>query len=220
MIDQYKVILQQLIKDFKKIKFNDVYGVMGEWVDRSSVSICQTWFSRCSNLIENITSTNSYYCREAERIIKNSKRRGGIYRNEVEMLKGHLEALYSDIEDGLLAKLEYKISAQDFLNFFDHAKSYLKQQKKVEASVISSSIFEDTIRKIGKKNGIEYTKLDRIIDELTKAEIITGTEAKKLKYFAGIRNDALHADWDKITLNDVKDLVAGTENVIENYLEG
>jgi len=148
-----------------------------------------------------------------------SKRQGGIHRNEIQMLIGHLKALLQDIENGLLTNIEYKISAKSFLDFFDHAKTYLKQNKKMEASVIASSVFEDTIRKIGRKNCLEFPKLDRLIDELTKSGIITTTELKKYKYFAGIRNDAMHANWDKFTLDDVKDLILGVEISIEKYLE-
>jgi hypothetical protein len=100
-------------------------------------------------------------------------------------------------------------TAKSYLDFFDHAKYYLKQNKKMEASVIASSVFEDTIRKVGRKNALEFPKLDRLIDELKKDDIISLTEMKKYKYYAGIRNEALHANWDNIALDDVNDLIHG-----------
>lgn len=215
IIDGYKKFLKNLIEEFKTINADK----MGLFVSSDDVLRCQIIFSRSINLIENITSENSYYYREAERIINGSKRVGGIGRNDIKMFVGHLTALLQDIEDGILTNIEYKISAKNFLDFFDHAKFYLKEGKKMEASVIASSVFEDTIRKIGKKNSLEFPKLDRLIDELMKAEKITSTEMKKYKYFAGIRNEAMHANWDKITLDDVRDLINGVELTIEMYLE-
>ena len=215
MVEIYKNFLKTLIKEFDNIE----YGKSPVFVDSKSVSLCQILFSRSANLIENVTSSESFYAREAERIIAGSKRQGGIHRGEIQMLIGHLKALLQDIEDGLLTNIEYKISAQRFLDFFDHAKTYLTQNKKMEASVIASSVFEDTIRKIAKKNDIDFPKLDRLIDELKKAEVISATEAKKYKYYAGIRNEAMHANWDKFTVDEVKDLINGVENSIENYLE-
>lgn len=215
MIDGYKILLTNVIAEFNNVEFRK----SSVFVAPESVSLCQILFSRSANLIENITSIDSFYYREAERIIMGSKRQGGIHRNEIQMLKGHLNALLQDIEDGLLTNIEYRISAKSFLDFFDHAKAYLKQNKKMEASVIASSVFEDTIRKIGRKNSLEFPKLDRLIDELTKSEIITSTDMKKYKYFAGIRNEAMHANWDKFSLDDVKDLIIGVEISIEKYLE-
>jgi uncharacterized protein YutE (UPF0331/DUF86 family) len=215
MLDKYIEILKKLINEFEGISVDS----RGLFVIGDDLLICQQLFSKSVNLIENITSTYSYYSQEAERIIIGSKRVGGLHKNAIKMLRGHLQALLSDIEDGLLTNLEYKITAQSFLNFFEHAKSYLKQNKKMESSVIASSVFEDTIRKIGKKSGLEYEKLDRLIDELKKLQVISSTEMKKFKYFAGIRNEAMHANWDKFTIEEVEDLINGTEQTIEKYLE-
>jgi len=207
MFYRYKELLTDLITDFASIRIRE----SSVFVAPESVLKCQILFARSANLIENITSKDSFYYREAERIIFGSKRQGGIHKNEIQMIIGHLEALLKDLENGLLTNIEYRISAKSFLDFFDHAKAYLKQNKKMEASVIASSVFEDTIRKIGKKYCLEFPKLDRLIDELKKSEII--------KYFAGIRNEAMHANWDKISLDDFEDLIRGIEKSIEKYLE-
>ena len=215
MVEIYIKFLKTLIKEFDNIE----YSKSGVFVAPKSVSLCQILFSRSANLIDNVTSSESFYAREVERIIAGSKRQGGIHKGEMQMLIGHLNALLQDIEDGLLSNIEYKISAQRFLDFFDHAKSYLSQNKKMEASVIASSVFEDTIRKIAKKNNIDFPKLDRLIDELKKSEIISATEVKKYKYYAGIRNEAMHASWDNFTIDEVKDLINGVESSIEKHLE-
>lgn len=215
MIDIYRKILFDLIREFDALNLDN----KGAFVGSEQALICQKLFSRSVNIIENITSHDSYYCREAERIVMGSKRVGGIFKTDVNALKGHLQALFSDIEEGLLTNLEYKISAQSFIDFFDHAKYYLSQNKKMEASVIASSVFESTIRKIGKKNGLQFEKLDRLIDELKKSSLITATEMKKYKYFSGVRNEALHSNWDKFTIDEVNDLINGTEILIEKHLE-
>jgi len=215
MINRYKELLTDLISSFDSIRIRE----LSVFVVPECVLNCQILFSRSANLIENITSRDSFYYREAERIISGSKRQGGIHKNEIQMLIGHLKALLKDLENGLLTNIEYRITAKSYFDFFDHAKAYLKQNKKMEASVIASSVFEDTIRKIGRKFSLEFSKLDRLIDELKKSEIITATEMKKYKYFAGIRNEAMHANWDKISLDDVEDLIRGTEKSIEKYLE-
>ena len=121
MISNYKEILTKILQEFDEIEFTS----SSSFVDRENVLICQRLFSRSANLIENITTNDSYYYREAERIIQGSKRVGRINKYKIKMLKGHLQALLADIEEGLLTNLEYKITALSLLNFFDHARSYL-----------------------------------------------------------------------------------------------
>ncbi len=62
-------------------------------------------------------------------------------------------------------------------------------------------------------------KLDSTISALQTNNVISSLEAKKLRYYAGIRNKALHADWDEFALDDVKDLIQGISKLIENYLK-
>ncbi|AJG19095.1 hypothetical protein RR42_m1698 [Cupriavidus basilensis] len=49
-----------------------------------------------------------------------------------------------------------------------------------------------------------------------KKGTITPVKAKRWKAHAAVRNEALHAQWDKIELRDVGDLIRGTREIIED----
>ena len=110
-----------------------------------------------------------------------------------------------------------ELSAEDFSEFLSHARYYHGEGKKVEAAVIASAIFEDTIKRLGRAHGLtDLTKLEGTINALKATGAFSSVEAKRLKYFAGIRNSALHASWDEFDLAAVGDLIAGVEHLIKD----
>lgn len=181
---------------------------------------CEYWFNKIMTLVQQITAIDSFFYNEAQRIIEGSKRQGGIFCNNVQMMFGFLRHLHEAIDKDQLTKIENEITAADFNNFLEHAIYYCDRNKKVESSVIASAILEDSIKKVAIRNGITKTsKLDSTISALQTNNVISSLQAKKLRYYAGIRNKALHADWDEFALDDVKDLIQGISKLIENYLK-
>jgi hypothetical protein len=210
--NEYLQRIQKLLKVPDSFKYDLLLSI-------ESSADCQYWFSSIMTMIQSITDIDDYFYNEALHIIKNSKRQGGISPNEIEMMKGFLRQIYDAIDNNLLLKIKNKITVQDFSDFLEHAKDYAKDNKKIEASIIASAIFEDTIKKIALKNGISIIeKLDSLINALKTKGIISTTEAKKFKYFSGVRNSALHASWDEFTIQDINNLITGDEILFKDYL--
>jgi hypothetical protein len=189
------------------------------FVHPDSIKDCQYWFSHVITLIQEINSLDTYFYDEAVSIIRGSKRQGGIFWQDIEMMKGFLQQFLDAVDGGLLLKIRDEITADDYHNFLDHAKHYCNIDKKIEASVIVSAVFEDSIKKMATKNGIKKIEsLESSINFLKSSGIISSNEAKKYKYFAGLRNSALHAAWDEFELKDISDFINGTETIIKEYV--
>jgi len=60
MLDTYKKILIDLIKEFDELNLDN----RGAFLGSEQALICQKLFSRSVNIIENITSLYSYYFKE------------------------------------------------------------------------------------------------------------------------------------------------------------
>jgi uncharacterized protein YutE (UPF0331/DUF86 family) len=133
---------------------------------------------------------------------------------------GLLASTREEYEHGLLGKIEYIVAAATFDDFLDHATSYHKANKKIEASVMASAVLEDTVKKIAAKAGLSVsgTSLEPLIDELVKSGTFTPVKAKRVKAFAAVRNHALHAEWDRFDIRDVGELIAGTRELLETFL--
>jgi uncharacterized protein YutE (UPF0331/DUF86 family) len=201
------------------IQSSDQFISDDHFVERSLISECQFWFSEVITWIRRSVGSDSFYCEEAVRIQGNSKRQGGIYIDDVRMMIGHLRQFRSAVYDDLLSGLHASISASDFDDFLDHAQEYHRLNRKIESSVIVSAVLEDSIKRIARTRGLKPSrKLEETLNALKSAGVFSANETKKLKYFSGIRNSALHADWDDFDLGDVGNIIAGVRDIIDAHL--
>jgi hypothetical protein len=51
-----------------------------------------------------------------------------------------------------------------------------------------------------------------------QAGVLTQVKAKRVRSFAGVRNHALHAEWDKFDISDVGAMIKGIRELIEEFL--
>ena len=121
---------------------------------------------------------------------------------------------------GLLKKIEYIVVATAFDDFLDHAETFHKANMAREAGVLAAVVLEDVIKRIAEKNGVSPSgqSLEPLVDVLVKAQVFTPVKAKRIKAYVGVRNPALHAEWDKFDIRDAGDLITGTRDLIEHYL--
>ena len=188
--------------------------------DRSFISPesngdAQYWLSGTVATLEGFLPVSSFHFTEAVRLAERSHRQGGIIRSDVNALLGHLRFLRDAVDKGELSSLQNELSAADFAEFLQHARQYLAEEKKVEASVIAAAVFEDTVKRLGRAFAIEdLSKLDATINALKSKGAVTSVEAKQLRYLAGVRNAALHASWDEFELDAVSDLIDGVDRLL------
>lgn len=177
----------------------------------------QKWILSVCNLISIIVPKNNLFYIESQKLLSDKNLNDLIPYHVTERLTGLLESFRDELQLGLLKNLEYMIMATTFDDFLDHAEHFHKGGKQQESAVLVSVVFEDTLRKIAKKNSMEEKgiSLETIIDELAKINVITPVKAKRIKGFGAVRNKALHAQWSEFDLRDVGDLIRGTKELIE-----
>ena len=123
--------------------------------------------------------------------------------------RGVLLNIREEIEQGLLGSFASGIQASIFDDFLDHGKAFLDADRKNEAGAIAGIVFEDTIRKLCLKHGIEDVdkELDTLISALARANVLNGLEAKRSRVCAHLRNQAAHAKWDQFDASAVKEVI-------------
>ena len=60
--------------------------------------------------------------------------------------------------------------------------------------------------------------LDTVITTLDQKDVITSIVAKRCRRPAGVRNGALHAQWDTVTLDDVDTVLRPTRELLSSHL--
>lgn len=145
----------------------------------------QKWILSVCNLISVSVPQHNLFYIESQKLLSNENLNDNVPYHVTERLTGLLESFRDELQQGLLKKLEYIVMATTFDEFLDHAEHFHKGGKQQESSVLASVVFEDTIRKIAKKNSIEEKgmSLETIIDELAKINVITPVKAKRIKGF-------------------------------------
>lgn len=93
----------------RHVSFDEKKEVLTSWVASESIGQCQLWFSKIMFFLGEFTPKDSFYYREAERIISGSKRVGGTFWDAVVMMKAHLQAIECVIDkDGIGADYNKK----------------------------------------------------------------------------------------------------------------
>jgi uncharacterized protein YutE (UPF0331/DUF86 family) len=174
--------------------------------------------SKIINFVDKISGIDRYYYNEAFSIIQNSKRNGGYCVMNIQQLIGHLKFIKDGLENNWLIKIRDEISGNEMINFLNYAYGFIKEGKKVESSIISTALLEDTVRKIGKKFLVEHKDLEQVINGLKRENIISKTDSNKWKYYSGLRNSALHANWDEFELDDIEKLTNDLRIIIDELI--
>lgn len=190
------------------------------YISEHNIPAFHAWLSSVANILEIASPSGSFFLNESHRIMTDDGMKRGIPTKVVSKMMGLLQSAQQEWAGGLLRRIEYILAAETFDNFLDHAAFYHKGDKKVEAAVLASAVLEDTVKKISLKNGLttKGQSLEALIDELSKVGAITPVKAKRIKAFSGIRNNALHAEFDDFDIKDVGEMIKGIRELIEDYL--
>lgn len=181
---------------------------------------CRAWITEALNIIELAVPTPSNaYRRQIEKIGEAAASR---YPRSVGSMAEILRALLRDIDAGLLVTLSSKIRAETFGDFLEHAEAYCKDRRHKEAGVIAGVVFEDTVRRICRDNGIsdKGQSLEDLINALAKLGKITRQQSKQAKVASHVRTKATHAQWDEFDLQGVSDTIQVTRRFLQEHLGG
>jgi len=122
---------------------------------------------------------------------------------------GFLRSLKQEVERGLVGNLRLEITGEVLGDFLLLAKSSLDggtEDGKNVSAVLTAAAFEDLIRRMGATFcGIQTRDdLQKIVVALKSAGVLVGAQFGTVQAQLQFRNDALHADWEKIDTVGVK----------------
>lgn len=180
----------------------------------------QSWVASAANAILQVAPPGSFYRAEIDRLTTHAQLISGIPTTVLEKVLGVLLSVRAEAQSGLLATLEYQVFATAFDDFLDHASEFHKSGRVKESAILVAAVLEDTVKRVAAKNGVASSglSLEPLIDELTKSQVFSAVKAKRMKSYAGVRNTALHAEWDKLDLKDIGNAIEGVRELLDGYL--
>ncbi len=189
--------------------------------DPTDMARCRAYVSGALATVEACCPPGHAYAREARAIAESAKTSEYVIHERALDFAELLKRLRADINDGLLIDLESAILAEAFDNFLDHAAAYEKANRKNEAGAIAGVVFEDTVRRISRKHQISEKgrSLEDLLNDLNKANVLTGTKTKRAKSAAHVRTKATHAQWDEFDMSDVKVTIELTRELLDSHMQ-
>ena len=175
----------------------------------------QKWASRVIAVLDSTFSRDSRYSQNFEVAYKNC--RG--YASEIEPLKGIFLGAKDDIDAGYLHSVETLLSGEFFGDFLVMAKKSLVEGHKDVAAVLASAALEDVLKKYARLHDLDVDDkvMQDVVNALKSKGLVTGPQKSLLDIMPKIRDYAMHANWEKITPQDVGSLIGYVEQFLLTY---
>ncbi len=142
---------------------------------------------------------------------------------------GILRALRDDYANGRILSVHERIRSDVFSDFLEIAEYLIEDEGlKDPAAVLAGGVLEEHLRKLCDKHGVPTTstdskgkthpkRLDALNGELGNQAVYSKNEQKQITAWAGIRNDAAHANFGSYTGEQVKLMIAGIRDFLNRH---
>ena len=144
-------------------------------------------------------------------------------RGATARLEGRLRSFRREVALDLVADLELQIGGEILAELLSLARAALAEGGDAGhtnvAAVLAAAAFEDAIRRLGERAGVEgRPKLSEVVAALKDAEVLAGADLRLAQNnHLTLRNDALHADWEKLGRPSVESLIAYVESLLAKH---
>jgi hypothetical protein len=137
-------------------------------------------------------------------------------RSDFNEMRGIFLAAKDDYEGGYLFQAESVLSGEIFSSFVIAAKHALEDAYKDVAAVLACAALEDALKRFARLNGlhVEDKDMTEVVNSLKSAGLVSGAQKTLLDTMPKIRNYAMHAEWAKITQQDVGSVIGFVEQFI------
>jgi hypothetical protein len=144
-----------------------------------------------------------------------------LYDTEVGL--GILRGFRQDVANGSLRRIEDLVSASVFSGLLAQAQYLLEQGYNAPAAGLAGAVLERELRALCERRGFTVRSgdgLSALNQKLVSAvpPAYNSIKAKKIEVWTKIRNDADHGHFESLNEQDVRDMIAGVENLLGDLL--
>lgn len=138
------------------------------------------------------------------------------FQTKVDSLKGIFRAAKSDFEAGLSNSISTLVSGEIYGDFIGLAKRALTEGSKDVAAVLACAALEDALKRYALRNDLDVSEksMQEVVSALKSKGIVSGAQKSLLDTMPKIRDYAMHANWDKITNQDVGSVIGFVEQLL------
>ena len=188
------------------------------------------WISNIENLLAEVLPEKTHVRQEIADMRKLLRQRSPLRPNVYAEAKGLLLATKEGFESDLFDSFHREISntiSMDYLQLAEDVfsdKSCKYSSSHIPAAVLAGVTLERYLRglcgytkppiSIVKRNG-KHKCMNEMIDDLRRQDVVNETDAKQLRVWAGMRNDAAHGNVENLDRYDVEQMINGVRHFLE-----
>jgi hypothetical protein len=127
----------------------------------------------------------------------------------LDQMRGVFGAAKSDYKGGYLFQVERALSGELFGDFVVVADRALSEGFKDVAAVLACAALEDALKRYAAAHGLDVDgrSMTEVVNALKSASLVSGPQKLLLESMPRVRDAAMHADWNKITAQDVGSVI-------------
>jgi hypothetical protein len=136
--------------------------------------------------------------------------------SEVDQLRGIFRAAKADYVGGYMFKMQALISGEIYGDFVTLAKGTLAEGAKDVAAVLACAALEDALKRFALLNDLDVfdKSMQEVVHALKTKGLVGGAQKTLLDTMPKIRDYAMHANWSKITREDVGSVIGFVEQLL------
>ena len=137
-------------------------------------------------------------------------------RYQVDALKGIFGAAKADYDGGYTFTMQALISGEIYGDFVVLSKGALAEGAKDVAAVLACAALEDALKRLALLNNLDVSNksMQDVVKALKAKGLVGGAQKTLLDTMPKIRDYATHANWNKITPQDVGSVIGFVEQLL------
>lgn len=212
-----QVRFKELEDAIKSVQIVTSPGRFGEGQKHVESSSWQKWSTSVLSLLKTVFGTDSPHLRNFMKVYDQTKPYTPL--NVFHAAQGVFHAAKEDYEGGYVFSLETAISGEVFGDFIALAKQSLADGYKDVAAVLACAALEDTLKRYALTQHLSVGNKDmkKVVDALKSKGLVSGAQKTLLDTMPKIRDYAMHANWGKITAEDVGSVIGFVEQFLISH---
>lgn len=178
----------------------------------------QQWTSSVQHLIQCVFGEMSSHYRN----FTSAYEKCNGWQGEVNAMKGIFRAAMADYKGGYIFSYQAIIAGEVYGDFIILAKNALAEGFKDVAAVLACAALEDALKRFAQLNELEVSEkvMQEVVSALKSKGLVGGAQKSLLDAMPKIRDYAMHANWEKITQQDVGSVIGFVEQLLLNKFSG
>lgn len=134
--------------------------------------------------------------------------------------KGVLVGTIEILKKGYLENLANRLAVEISKDFLSSARKLADAGEKDPAAVLACTVLEDALKRLAARHGfsdLQNKELSVVANELLARKVITKTTHASVIGFKSLRNAALHAQWNEVSIEAVRLLIAFLPTFMEQH---